>query len=160
WDKCKEDNLCWMRTLLERAPAGEAVALARSALGEAALPARLAPSDGRPVPAVDGLVTPSLYTGIEHVYRDGGFELPLVNKIAALRGDQLGAIQLEGDDAKVGRDAVLAAKAPGCKTKAGRTYVWMVRDRNAEGRERVRALLLVRCGRVEVRDGNEDVALP
>jgi hypothetical protein len=164
FDKCEIDYLCWIREALARAKGGEAVTLARAVLDKA-VPARLAPTDTRPFPVVDGLIKLRMPDVPQGYVNESGLTLPLVDTVAALRADQLGAIQLEGADAKVTLDQALAAKAPGCNKKAGRTYAWMLRDKVPEGaadagRERVRALLLVRCARVEVRDGAEDVAAP
>lgn len=170
WDSCGANDLCWMQKALDKAGKNEtfrtahAAALAIAAAGVSGkdyVAARLAPTDTRPVPAVDGLAVPSPWAGIARDFGNDAMELPLINNVAALRAEQLGALQLEGADGKITRDQVLGAKAPGCKTKKGRTYSWLLRDKAPEGsadagRERLRALFLVRCNRVEVREGTED----
>src|SRR5262249_58043143 len=122
WDECKQDHLCYINAVLDKMKGNdEAVGLAKKVLSTDAVPARLAPSDPRPIPTVDGIGIPSLYELVEGP-ADSGFMLPVVNLVAALRADQLGAIQLEGAEVKATLDDVLTAKAPGCKTKAGATY--------------------------------------
>lgn len=161
WEKCGQDHLCWTRESLARAGALEkthagALAVARDALaGKNISHGRIAPADKRPFPSVDGLYVPDLWVHLEHDFGNRGLEVPLVNTLAALRSDQLNALEsLEGPSVE---DA-LAGKAPGCKSKKGQTFIWLRRDKPASGPEHVAAMLMVRCGRIEVRDGWEDAS--
>jgi hypothetical protein len=160
WEKCHDDRACWIKETLAGAKQlekehAEAFALARAAVaGDKTVPGRLAPMDTRSVPAVDGVYVPSL----EGEGYGLGMELPLVDNLSGLQAAKLGAIMLEGGDVKASVADVLASKAPGCKSKEGRLYTWLLRDKESSGRERLRALLEVKCGRIEARDGYEYVA--
>jgi hypothetical protein len=159
WETCGQDQRCWTRESLSRAGALEkthaaALALAREILEEKGLGyGRLAPADRRPFPSVDGLYVPDLWTHLEHGFGYSGMEVPLVNTLAALRAGELGA--LEAQDGPSVENA-LGAAAPGCRSPSGRTHVWLRREKPAGGPEVVRGMLLVRCARIEVRDGHED----
>jgi hypothetical protein len=184
WEACAEDpdetktKRDDYRSSRERCWTGKALALARKdpdfarawgkllPIAEQALapapvgfvPATLAPTDRRPVPGVDGLYVPGLYYGIEPSYGYEGFELPILGGLAALRGESLRPLERKGS---ASLDQVLAMEAPGCRTSQGASYAWLHRSKLAgeeEGRDVVRALVLVRCGQVEVRDGLADTA--
>jgi hypothetical protein len=161
WEKCAGDDACWTRESLARAGAleerhGAALAIARETLeGKGLSPGRLAPADRRSFPSVDGLVVPELWAYVEHGFGYQGLELPLVDSLAALRSDQLGALEARDLPA---REKAMKGDAPGCKSMKGKTYVWLRREKQGAGPEMVRALFLVRCGRIEARDGYSDVA--
>jgi hypothetical protein len=161
WEKCAGDDVCWTRESLGRAGAlearhGEALKLARDVLGAKALwPARLAPADRRPFPSVDGLYVPDLWTHLERGFGYQGLEVPLVGLLASLRSDQLGALEALKMPAPA---QALAGTADGCRSRKGRTYVWARREKHGDGPEMIRALYLVRCGRIETREGFADAA--
>ncbi len=170
WEKCEGDQICWTRETLAAASEmrdkhGEAMKIASAALeGKGTVPARMVPADARPLPSVDGLYVPTIYNGSEHDFGYGGLELPVANTISSLQSDKLGVLALEGKDVKATLADALAAKADGCKTKKGRTYTWALRDKAPAGaadagRDRVRALVFVVCGRIEARDGYADDAM-
>lgn len=169
WQKCESDWRCQTREALAlatrdaefRAAHGALIAVAMEAAADEPvgfLPARVAPAEKRRFPVVDELEVPELYNGLEGSYGYGGFELPALGLVAALRGETLRAIELRS---KVTLAAALEAKAPGCATRRGATYLWMKRARppgEAAAREVLRAMISVQCAEIEVRDGTTEAA--
>jgi hypothetical protein len=164
WEKCQGDDVCWTRETLAIAAAGgplkekHAAALAVAAeviAGKGLAPGRVAPSDRRALPIVDGIEVPELWHHLEHDFNNQGLAMPLLASVASLRSDQLGALEARDLPAL---EAVLDAKAPGCKGAKPKNFVWLRRDKPAGGGpEAVRALLIAQCGRIEVREGYDDV---
>ena len=166
WEKCKGPNnaACVTRVVLARAKAdaafgkkfAPALLVAEKAAGDRAgyVTAQIVPMDKRPIPAVDGLRVPSLYEALEWSFGGNGMELPIVGVLGALRADQLGAFEIKD---QVAFDDVMARKAPGCKSKSGKLYAWALKEHSADGKEVLRSLLMLRCGRVEAREGWDDV---
>jgi hypothetical protein len=161
WEKCGQDQRCWTEGALAHAgdlekTNGAALAVAREVLqGKGVGLGRVAPVDKRAFPTVDGLYVPELWAHLEHDFGNRGLEMPLVDTLSALRSGELGALESQTGPTV---DQALSGKAPGCKSSKARTHVWLRRERSEAGPEVVRALLSVRCGRIEVRDGAEDVA--
>lgn len=163
WEKCEGDNVCWTREMLKMAAASGlkekhagAVAIAAEVLdGKGITPGRVAPSDRRALPIVDGIEVPALWSHLEHDFNNQGLAMPLLASVASLRSDQLGALEARDLPAL---QTVLDAKAPGCKSSKPKSFIWMRRDKVAGGGpEAVRALLIAQCGRIEVREGYDDV---
>src|SRR5262249_40719986 len=106
WSKCVDDQVCLIQKTLEgvkdlEVKHGEAMKLALAAVAEqGTVPARLAPTDARTIPSVDGVHVPNLYQAVEQDYGYEGVELPVVGLVASLRADKLGVLQLEGKDIK------------------------------------------------------------
>jgi hypothetical protein len=163
-------NLCYMAAALSRAAraAGRgkhaaAVATATDLLRTkfAAMTAvRVSSRDKRPFPAVDGLCAPPL---------DGCFEdpcgealpLPIAGQIGYLDAAALALIEQSGlpsfEDA-------LAHKPPQCNREQPAMFAWALREPASgnpdAGVAPLRALLLVRCGMVEGREGSYPAATP
>jgi len=113
--------------------------------------------DKRPVPRVDGLCKPSLdscsYDGcMQHV------EMPMFDELGWLSARQLAVFDKK--DAPSFEDAV-AAKPRIChKRDEGALFAWARRGAPAaDGREALEALLVVRCGAVESREGMDAQAM-
>jgi hypothetical protein len=71
------------------------------------------------------------------------------------RADQIGALEVK----RKGRiKAALDGRLPGCSGDPGRTYAWAMKEKSAERKDVLRALVLVQCGSIEVRDGEMTVA--
>jgi hypothetical protein len=169
WETCKSDQLCQIRQriaraskLPEMAPWAPALALASSALDrpQAMFAAKVAPTDARPLPPVDGFRTPELWDNFE----GGGWwsevSWPLYGVLGALQAESLRVIE---SPSKVTIAAALDAKARGCNSRKGATYTWALRQKGEgadAGRDQLRVVLAVRCGRVESRDGTSDIAMP
>ena len=136
---------------------GAELAVADAALGDRAgfVQAQVVPVDKRRVPEIDGLRSPKLSEAVDWSWGIGGMELPLLGTLGALRADQLGMFDVKD---KVAFDDVRKSRAPGCRSKAGATYTWVRKGKSADGKDVIRGLLLFRCGRVEVREGHEDVS--
>jgi hypothetical protein len=136
---------------------GASLAVADRAAGDRAgfVPAQIVPIDTRPVPTIDGLRVPTLYDAVEWSFGGNGMELPILDSLAALRADQLGTFEVKE---KVAYDEVMKTRPPGCHSKRGATFAWVLKEKSSEGKDILRGLLLLRCGRIEVRDGHDDVA--
>lgn len=166
WEGCDErPALCRLEKSVARAAADPAMTRragkSLAFLGEAVraldrfVPVKLAPMDRRPILAVDGLHVPDLWQAAEGDYGYEGMELPLLGVLAVFRAEQLGALEVE----RKGRiEAALAGELPGCDREAGRTYAWAMKEKSAERKDVLRALVLVQCGAIEVRDGEMTVA--
>jgi hypothetical protein len=123
-------------------------------------PVQVAPTDRRPIPRVDGFYLPTSWDVVEGLLEASDeIELPLLGSLGALRAEGLGAFDVK--DAPTIAAAMAAEKAR-CKRESS-TYAWAKRARMTgegpqAGKESVRALLVVQCGRVELRDGTEPFA--
>ncbi len=113
--------------------------------------------DKRPVPRIDGICTPRLESC------DGGcfgmVELPLGGAIGFLKNDQVATFDIAVQPPVAD---VLAKKPPECKrADNGKVFAWALRDLAFGGtKTQVRALLMVRCGAVESREGRDPTVMP
>lgn len=130
---------------------------------------QLADQDKRVRPAIDGLDTPDLYWSYEGP-PGSGFELPIMNTMGLLGTERLGMFELENAPSL---ESVLAAEPRDCKKAVSATYAWTLPAARSKGtgeaqaqaqaisgeRQRTRALLLARCGTIEVREGTDTTAI-
>lgn len=115
---------------------------------------RLALVDKRPFPTTDGLCVHDLNFCNEGCY--DGIELPQVSAIGFLATSGFNTFE---DKAIPDLESALAATPRSCRAAdKGLAYHYAYRQKNAEGRDTVRALFLVRCGGVESREGMDSVA--
>lgn len=113
------------------------------------VPVKLALVDRRPIPSTDGLCIPDLNSCNEGCYE--GIQLPQVNAIGLLSTSGFNTFE---DKAQPTVDAALNHRPHECRRPdSGKAYYYAYRQKNAEGRDTVRALLTVRCGGVESREG-------
>jgi hypothetical protein len=129
---------------------------AAAAAPKGLVPAKLAPSDKRPIPAVDGVAVLDLdkFTDFGGDGGYGPFELPVLGVLGALRADTLRPLEIKS---AVTIDEALAAKAPGCTSKKQAFHAWIQRGKaRADGPDLLRAAVVVNCGKVEVREGWDD----
>jgi hypothetical protein len=170
WDVCEGDTLCDIKEMLSRATRdrelaawSSAIAIAQKALeGRGSLlAAKVSPTDKRDLPPLDGLRIPDTYDNLEG---GGGWwrevTLPLYGVVGALRTDSLRVVEAAS---KVTVEQAVAAEPRACSTGKGATYTWALRQKGEgadAGRDLVRAVLAVRCARVEVRDGKVETAVP
>jgi hypothetical protein len=163
--KCAEaGELCFMAHAVGRAGNGKDMKKHTPALRMAAdlvaakfasmPPVRVSVRDKRPFPAVDGLCTPSI---------DSCLEDPCTSRLPLPIGGQLGyldanALALVEQTGLPSFSDVSANKPPQCKRAEATTFAWARRDATPAGVAaevgRLRALLLVKCGMVEGREGS------
>ena len=114
------------------------------------VPVKLALVDRRPIPPTDGLCIPDLNSCNEGCYE--GIQLPQVNAIGFLATSGFNTFE---DKAQPTVDAALNHRPHECsRPDSGKAYYYAYRQKTAEGRDTVRALLTVRCGGVESREGS------
>jgi len=173
WDAlCNIDVLSGMAIASLKAPATDPRVKAIE-IGRAGVKSKLAgwtsvqavATDTRKPPVVDGLVTPNLYGCFEgpSVWVDeagtveGALELPIVGQLGYLRADGVGTFAVkQAPDL----ESAIAGRLPQCKSEEPKVIAWAKYDPAVEGgAERLRALFLVACGIVEVRDGAEQTAV-
>lgn len=153
----KEYKTCVARKAAARAkgeagPHAAALAVAERAFASkfaGFAPVQVAPKDKRPVPEIDGLCRPDLYSCDVGCYQQA--ELPMRAATAMFQTDQLGVFDVKQAPSI---DDVLEMKLAQCKR--GRTpaeHAWALREKAADGRDVVRAILLGMCGPVEEREG-------
>ena len=169
WELCRERSFpCRLEKMVDKARAdAEMKRRAGAALDvlarvirkrDSLLPVKVVALDKRPIPSVDGLDVPELWQEIEGEYGYEGMELPLLGVLAVFRADQLGALEIKQKRRKKRIEAALSGKLRGCRSAKGRIHAWAMKEKSAEQRDVLRALVLVRCGSVEVRDGEMTVA--
>ena len=158
---CKGDDQCLALAAVNALGKGPAIDAAREAVKgwfKDLTPVQIAPTDKRPLPRVDGLYVPSAYDVYEGYIDDAGeVELPILGTVGTLRAEGLGAFDVK--DAPKLAEATTGT-SPKCKGRELRTHGWAKRGRvigetPQAGKESVRALLVVQCGMIEVRDGSE-----
>ena len=158
--RCKGAETCWMEAQLggvveagDLGNAAAAVETARAATRDQfakMTPVRVSVQDRRPVPRVDGICTPTL-DSCEADPCEEALSLPLANQTGFLRADGIALIEQSGLPSYA--DAA-AGKPAACHTDAGGTFAWALRDSAVDGGiGQTRALLLLRCGLVEGREG-------
>jgi len=116
-------------------------------------PVRVVAVDDRPISGIDGLCTPDLNSCIN----DGcyeSFEMPMTGQMGFLRVEGFNSFE-QPDNPSF--QSVSDAEPRQCKSYShvGKFY-YAYREKNAEGREMLRALLIAYCGRVETREGFVD----
>ncbi len=116
---------------------------------------KVAVRDKRPIPAVDGLHVPDLWHSVDGEYGYDGMELPILGTLGSLRADGVGALEVQK---QVAFQDALSARLRPCNRSAGRIYAWAEKEKREGDRDQLRALLLVRCGSVEMREGDVSVA--
>jgi hypothetical protein len=121
---------------------------------------RVSTRDKRPVPTVDGLCTPNLNVCDEDPC-ENALPLPITGQIAYLNTDALALVEQSGLPPF---SDVLARKPPQCSRWQPTTFAWALRDASSTspdgGVAPLRALLLVQCGMVNVREGTTEAARP
>ncbi|WP_428261254.1 NADase-type glycan-binding domain-containing protein [Haliangium sp.] len=150
-------NLAWVKrdpVMVKRAGAALAVAERVVADPNKLRPVKFVARDKRPVPSVDGVYIPWLEQSVSDEYGDGAV-LPVINSLAVFRTDQIGAFEVKREQSL---ERALGAELPGCDSSSGRIYTWALKENLAERKEVLRALLVVRCGTVEMRDGDSTAA--
>ncbi len=120
-------------------------------------PVRVVPVDARPFPTTDGLCLPIL-NSCENDGCSDGIEMPMPNQLGYLSAGGFNAF------AEPTTPPILQAlhgRGKECQHgDPGRTYYYAYKPRSTEGRESLRALLIVRCGRVESREGSVSAVRP
>ena len=118
-------------------------------------PVRVVPVNSQPMLAPDGMCIPRLNSCLD----DGCYEateLPMADHLAFLRADGFHAFEEKSNPAIL---SALHAEGKECsKRDPGRSFFYAYRPKNAEGRESLRALLQIRCGKVESREGMSPAA--
>jgi hypothetical protein len=160
WNTCKSDAFCHMTMTLAAARKGKAFASLSPALDVVAkvaardltgfVPVRFALKDRRKVPQIDGIAVAWLGS---HPFDGTGYvALPLVDSVSMFDAALLGAL---GDKraATASLDKILAGKAPGCRARTPKVFAWALYDQQPGQAQRVRALVLARCGLIEEREG-------
>ena len=172
-EKCRtggDATLCFMAHALGRAGSGKnkqkhAPALRMAGDLVAAKfasmpPVRVSVRDKRPFPVVDGLCTPSIDSCLEDPC-DSKLPMPIGGQIGYLDANALALIEQTGLPAFAD---VLETKPPQCHRAEPATFAWALRDGAAAGSAgelgRLRALLLIKCGMVESREGSFPEARP
>jgi len=164
------DTICDMAHVLARAGAAKGKAKHAAALATAtqmtaakfaAMPGvRVSNRDKRPLPAVDGLCTPSIAGCFEDPC-DVALPLPITGQIGYLDANALALIEQTGLPSFA--DA-LDNKPPQCKRAEWTTFAWALRDAAPAGASagdgKLRALLLVQCGMVDGREGSYPSSRP
>jgi hypothetical protein len=120
---------------------------------------RVSVRDKRPLPAVDGLCTPNL-NDCDADPCESALPLPITGQVAYLNAEALALVEQSGLPSF---SDVLARKPPQCSRWQPTTFAWALRDASTSpdgGTARLRALLLVQCGMVSVRDGAAEAARP
>ena len=167
---CKGEDRCVLRETLavagrhaELKPWASAMALAAEALKADAVlvPGRVAPLDKRPLPPLDGFRPFNLQDVTDDMPWSGDILMPHYGTVGALRTDSLRPLDTK---LPVTIEEALAAKPKVCHREKPTTFSWMLRQKVTEGadagRDTVRVVLAVTCGRVGVRDGWTDIAAP
>jgi hypothetical protein len=158
------DGNCYLSASLARAAAAAGNEKHAAALATAAelvrakfasmTAVRVSVKDKRPFPTVDGLCAPDV-GGCEADRCEAALPLPITGQIGYLDTEALAMIEQTGLPSYA--DA-LAHKPPQCNRAEPATFAWTLRDAASTspdaGVARVRALLLVRCGIVEGREGS------
>lgn len=115
---------------------------------------RLTLVDKRPFPTTDGLCVHDLNFCNEGCYE--GIELPQVSALGFLATSGFNTFE---DKALPDLERALNVEPAACKPRdRGQAYYYAYRQKNAEGRDTVRALFIVRCGAVESREGMNAVS--
>ena len=166
---CSNDVPCWMSFSLARAAQADGKGKHASAIATAtdltrakftAMTAvRVSAGDKRPIPTIDGLCTPSLDSCQEDPC-DNALPLPIAGQLAYLDAEALALIEQTGLPSFA--DAV-DLKPPQCHRDQDTIFAWALRDSATApdaGVAPLRALLLVRCGMVEGREGSYAAATP
>ena len=163
--------ICFMKHAARRARNGKGKSKHAAALKTAAeliitdefksMPAvRVSVRDKRPIPAVDGLCTPVMDSCFEDPC-ESRLPLPITGQIGYLDAAALALIEQTGLPSFA--DA-MAHKPPQCNRAEPATFAWALRDAAAAGSPAesgpLRALLLVRCGLVQGREGSYPAAHP
>lgn len=166
WKNRAADPMCFIRTSLDlskQAKLGAAAPLVDLARSTTApdfsqfVPVRVAAVDDRPLPLTDGLCQPDL-NSCEDDGCYGAIPMPLVNKLGFLRADGFNAFEQRPSPTVA---EVLTEKPPECRHRDnGKAFFYAYRPKNTDGREALRALLIVRCGRVETREGTTPASKP
>ena len=160
---------CWMaeaaKAALEAVPSNNphaqaletAVALAGADFATMT-PVRVSSRDTRAVPTVDGVCTPPFRECFEDPCGDA-LNLPLTGQIGYLQADALALVEQTGLPSAAD---VLQSKAPQCKRREAATYTFAARNPAAttDGVGPLKALLVIRCGLVEGREGPFPFSLP
>jgi hypothetical protein len=162
---CNRKVGCWMESSLKLARATDVLGSHVSRLETATMlahtefaamtPVRISVQDKRPIPRVDGLCRPSL-AACEEDPCEQAVPVPMTGQTGYLRADALALIEQTGlpSVAEVGD-----LKPAQCRTEAGGTFSWALRDNASDaGTPRVRAVLLSECGLVEGREGSYPTA--
>ncbi|HEY7371493.1 MAG TPA: hypothetical protein VIF57_04890 [Polyangia bacterium] len=167
--RCGNDVPCWMAFGLARAAqaAGKgkhapaiatATDLARAKFTTMTA-VRVSARDKRPIPTIDGLCTPSLDSCQEDPC-DNALPLPIAGQLAYLDAEALALIEQTGLPSFAD---TIDLKPPQCHRDQDTTFAWALRDSATApdaGVAPLRALLLVRCGMVEGREGSYAAATP
>lgn len=117
-------------------------------------PVQVVPQDKRPVPAVDGLHSPELWSAFEGPGM--AFDLPSGGKLGMLTADGLGVFDVK-DAPSV--EMVLSTDVKACQREDRvARFAWATRESRPgaqadELKSRVKALLWVQCGSVDLREG-------
>ena len=120
-------------------------------------PVRVVAVDSRPFPTTDGLCLPILNSCEDGGCSDG-IEMPMPNQLGYLSAGGFNAFAEPTTPPVL---QVLKGEGKECKHgDPGRTYYYAYRPRTTEGRETLRALLIVRCGQVESREGSVSAVRP
>ncbi len=159
-----DEALCMLRnslTVAEKRGAGHPAMLGRArGLLERRFvglsPVTASALDKRPLPQIDGLCTPGLHACFEGGCGDA-LELAQAGTLGYLRADQVSVFERKPE---VTLAEALTAKAPACHHERPHDFAWAERIKDARGKERLSALFVVRCARVEARDGSANVAYP
>jgi hypothetical protein len=164
----QDTTACWMaaavKASIDGAPEGDPhrvaleTALALTGADFAAMtPVRVSPRDTRAVPTVDGVCTPPFRECFEDPCGES-LNLPLAGQIGYLQADGLALVEQAGLPSV---KEVLQRKAPQCKRRDPSTFAFATRGpaASADGVGPIKALLLVRCGLVEGREGPFPYAL-
>ena len=143
--------------------------LAAMSLGRAAIaggfkdfvPVQAVALDKRPLPKVDGLCTPDLNNCFDGGGCYGNVELSIGGTLGFLNAAQVGIFSVK-EQPTIAR--VVKAAPRECKQKdAGKMFAWAKMETGRVGeanKETLRALVLVRCGAVEGREGMVPTAMP
>ncbi len=175
FDKCATADggtLCYMAHALGRAGKGKgttatkhagALRMARDLVAAkfaSMPPVRVSVRDKRPFPAVDGLCTPSIDSCVEDPC-DNRLPLPISGQLGYLDANALALIEQTGLPSFA--DA-LEHKPPQCHRAEPATFAWALREPAPTGSTaeagRLRALLIVKCGMVDGREGSFPTARP
>jgi hypothetical protein len=123
-------------------------------------PVRVAVRDNRRLPAVDGLCTPSLASCQEDPC-ENSLSLALTGQLAYLNAGALALVEQTGLPPF---GEAVSSKLPQCNRAEPTTFAWALRDPTGAGTDggaaALRALLLVRCGLVQGREGEFPLSRP
>ncbi|ACY14985.1 NADase-type glycan-binding domain-containing protein [Haliangium ochraceum] len=118
-------------------------------------PVRLAFRDKRPIPTADNVHVPPFSSNDFFGYGFGGFELPYIGTMGVFFSQQIG---LRTRAAAPAFAPMLRAEHEACNSKREQLAAWALEEPDGSGQQRLRGLLLVRCGLVESRIGPRPVA--